>query len=566
MRRPVVAVPRIGALPILAVLAFWQLGAIPAPAAEPRFPDAALAQLITEARAQAASPGVCAQMDIDRLVRVFCQQRLRVGVRDHYPLFGTSEAGVWSGYDIAVADAIAAKLGVPIAFVQVDAANRMAALAHDQVDLTVATLGHDTARDGQVRFIRPHYYLSETILVGPRATQIKDWKDVAGRTICVTVGDGSNQQIASHGGRLMLFDDPTSLVAGLRSGTCPLAAQDDSFFAFYFLDPSFASRFDRKLGFTPVPWGMAVARDDTGRLAAALDAISQIFHRDGVFLKIAQDNHTATPFLQRQREIWNQPQCNVDDGAASPACVLPALDMHLEPTRFAPSVAAFEHWLADAVGISVALPMLEWAPAWSLFETGLINSLILVAGALIATLFFALGLATALESGSLMARLAARAIIVVMQSSPILLTLVITAAICQAFFSYSGAIALGAAIVALELTNGSNAGQAIAEAMASLRAEREQSDDRLRMFAGAVERASTQIVSFLVNAAKGTPAASFIGAPELLNSLTDITSFSANGRGVTYALVLVFYIAVIAAVIASCKRLELRLARRLVRA
>ncbi len=555
-----------GAILILAALAFWQLGSGPAQAADPRSPDAALAQLVAEARIEAASPGACARPDIDRLVRLFCQQQLRVGVRDHYPLFGTSETGVRSGYDIDVARAVAAKLGVPTAFVQVDAANRIAALANDQVDLIVAALGHNTARDGQVRFIRPHYYLSETILIGPRGAQIKDWRDVAGLTICVTVGDGSNQRLAAHGGRLMLFDDPTSLVAGLRSGTCPLAAQDDSFFASYFLDARFVSSFDRKLGFAPVPWGMAVTRDGTGRLAAALDTISQIFHRDGVFLKIAQDNRVATLFLQQQREIWNRPQCDIDGAAANPACVLPALDMHLQPTRFAASVAAFEHWLADTVGISVALPMLEWAPAWSLFETGLLNSLILVAGALIATLFCALGLAAALESGSLVVRLAARTIIVVMQSSPILLTLVIAAAICQAFFSYSGAMALGAAIVALGLTNGSNAGQAIAEAMASLRAERGQSNGGLGMFAGAVNRASTQIVSFLVNAAKGTPAASFIGAPELLNSLTDVTSFSANGRGVTYALVLVFYIAVIAVVVASCKRLEVRLARRLVRA
>ena len=35
-------------------------------------------------------------------------------------------------------------------------------------DLVVATMGHNTQRDGQVRFIRPHYYRSETILVGPR--------------------------------------------------------------------------------------------------------------------------------------------------------------------------------------------------------------------------------------------------------------------------------------------------------------------------------------------------------------------------------------------------------------
>jgi len=360
----------------------------------------------------------------------------------------------------------------------------------------------------------------------------------------------------------MLYDDPKSLIDGLNSGTCPLAAQDDSFFAFYFLDPQFASRFDAKLAFAPVPWGMAVARDRSDRLATALDSISQIFHRDGVFLKIARSNSVAADFLERQREVWNRPDCNIDSGPANAACVLPALDMNLEPTRFAPTVAAFERWISDTAGVSIALPMFESAPAWSLFEAGIVNALILVAGALIATLLCALALAAALDSRSAVVRLAARTIIVVMQSSPILLTLVIAAAIAQAFFPYSGAMALCAAIAALGLTNGSNAGQAIAEAMASLRTERRHSGGS-DIFAAALNRASTQIISFLVNAAKGTPVASFIGAPELLNSLTDITSFSANGRGITYALVLVFYIAVIAVVIVSCRRLEAHLARRL---
>ena len=51
-------------------------------------------------------------------------------------------------------------------------------------------------------------------------------------------------------------------------------------------------------------------------------------------------------------------------------------------------------------------------------------------------------------------------------------------------------------------------------------------------------------MAFLINAAKGTPIASFIGAPELLSALTDITSFS-SGRATTYSLLLVFYIVVV---------------------
>jgi len=69
-------------------------------------------------------------------------------------------------------------------------------------------------------------------------------------------------------------------------------------------------------------------------------------------------------------------------------------------------------------------------------------------------------------------------------------------------------------------------------------------------------------VSFLVNAAKGTPIASFIGAPELLSSLTDITSFSA-GRVTTYWLLLIFYIVVVMIVVWLCNRLQSWLARSL---
>ena len=82
----------------------------------------------------------------------------------------------------------------------------------------------------------------------------------------------------------------------------------------------------------------------------------------------------------------------------------------------------------------------------------------------------------------------------------------------MALFALSTETALGAAIVALGLANGSNAGQAIGEAMWSLRAEGVQGG----LFGRALSRAATQIVAFLVNAAKGTPIASFIGAPELL--------------------------------------------------
>ena len=71
---------------------------------------------------------------------------------------------------------------------------------------------------------------------------------------------------------------------------------------------------------------------------------------------------------------------------------------------------------------------------------------------------------------------------------------------------------------------------------------------------------ATQIVAFLINAAKGTPIASFIGAPELLSALTDITSFS-SGRATTYTLLLIFYTVIVIAVIWLCRRFQTLLER-----
>ncbi len=546
---------------VLYVALFWLVAFAVLPA-HAETPDAALAKLVGEARAAAAAPGACEQPGLDRLVRIFCEGKIRVGVREYYPLFGTREGQNRLGYDVDVAREIAKHLGVEPAFTRVNAASRIPLLADDKIDLTIATMGHNTQRDGQVRFIRPHYYRSETIIVGPKELAIKGWPDIASRTICVSIGNGSNAQIVSHNARLMLFDEAGVLPDRLRDETCVLAAQDDSFFDYYFTDPAFAKAYDRKFGFAQLPWGMAVALTGSDRLARALDLMSQIFHRDGVFLGVAKQNRIGLGFLELQRAVWNRPDCNTDTGSTSPACVLPALSAALLPTPFAGRVTAFEAWLEKHTGISVQFPMFKTLPAWQLFTAGIVNSLVLVAGALVATLLFALVLGVLQSSRSFLLRWPARALTIVLQSSPVVLTLVISAAVALALFPYSSAVAIGAAIVALGLMNGANAGQAIAEAMHTLRTERGGPPaPTVELFGRAVSRSATQIVSFLVNAAKGTPIASFIGAPELLSALTDITSF-ASGRASTYSLLLVFYVCVVIVVVWLCDKLRVWLERR----
>jgi polar amino acid transport system substrate-binding protein len=545
-----------GALVLVLVLAAGVLAGMSTSAQADNSPDAALVKLLDDAREAAAAPAACARADTDRLIRIYCKGLIRVGVRNEYPLFGTLTGGARQGYEIDVAHEIAKRFGVDVEFAKVKAATRIPMLADDNIDLVIATMGDNTQRETQTRFIKPHYYQSETMLVGPQDAKVAGWNDIPGRTVCVTVGNGSNAELMSHGARLMLFDEAIVLPERLDDQTCRLAAQDDSFFAYYFTDPGFAAQFSEKFGFAQVPWGMGVALQGSDMLARALDLMSQIFHRDGVFLDAARANRIGTKFLIEQHAVWSRPDCDTDTGNSNTACILPPANAELVPTSFAGGVNAFEAWFARLTGIDLMLPMLKTVPAWSLFLTGIGYSLVLIAGALAATLVFALLFGFAMGAGSRLLAWPARGITIVLQSSPILLTLVISASIIHALVPYSSTVALGAAILALGLSNGSNAGQAIAEAYHTVYDERAGlAAGRLDLFSRALSRSATQIVAFLINAAKGTPIASFIGAPELLSALTDITSFS-SGRATTYTLLLVFYTAVVIVVVWLCRRFQ----------
>lgn len=522
-------------------------------------PDAALRALLDEVRA--GMPVNCDAPEVDALVRVLCSGKLRVGVRDAYPLFATVEDGERYGYDIDVARAIARHLGVETEWVAVKPATRISTLAEGGADVVIATMGHNTRRDAEATFIRPHYYSSETTIVGPKELQIYSWDDLFNRTVCTTIGNYANAHIVSRDVRVMLYDAAGRLPEALREGTCRLASQDDSFFAAYLAEGDIGAHFERKFGFDPVPWGMAVARNGAEGLAQALELVSLVMHRDGEFLDIARRDGIFTEFLESQQALFNNPECIGPAGFASEDCLTPPLDAVPPPTKFLPQVEAFLGWTEKTFGVSPALPMLMTQPAWDLFIAGVVNSLILVGGALAATLVFALfvGFISALPFRPI--RFLAWLVVVTLQSSPVLLTLVVVTAIAQALFTYSAAVALGAAIVALGLMNGCNAGQAIGEAAASIRRERGLGPGlSMPLFWAAVSRSLTQLLSFLVNAAKGTPVASFTGAPELLAALTDITSFAA-GRVATYTIVLVFYMIVVWFVVWICNRVRARIER-----
>ncbi len=530
------------------------LGSPTSAQAQPSRTQTALDELLARARAESAPP--CTD-DKDDLGRILCAGRLRVGVRSDYPKFGILSDGSYSGYDVDLARQIATRLGVALDLTAVTPANRIALLGENKVDLVIATMGHTVQRDQQALFIRPHYYASQTVVVGPRSTPISSWAGLAGATVCVTVGNSSNTELVAHNVRLLLFDRPSRLIDELQDGACQLVAQDDSFFAAFLDQPAFAARYDVKLGFDTLPWGMAVASRGSTQLAAALSLLSRQYHEDGTFLALARRNGIRLDFLGQQAALWRSTACQT--GLTDPACLIPAVDSSLARLPFADATDRLEGWVHAHTGLQVTFPMFKTVVAFGLFTDGLLYTVILVAGAMACTTVFAFAFAAALWSDIRVLRGVVRMVTATLQSSPIVLLLFVGFTAATALVQYSLPVALAVAIIVLGLFNGSYAGQSIAEIHEELRRERGGLPPGARLLAS---RSATQITSFLINACKGSAAASMIGAPELLSALTDISSFSSE-RITLYTVLLLSYLGLVLAVMALCHALRRWLQRSL---
>jgi polar amino acid transport system substrate-binding protein len=481
----------------------------------------------------------------DVLSRVLCSKTLRVGVRTGYPPFAFEDGNnVLQGFEIELARQLAASLGVEPVFVVVTPANRLALLGEGRVDLVIATMGHTLQRDQEAIFVRPHYYQSQTIVLGRKELEIGGLVKLRGNTVCVTVGNSTNAELSVNGARLKLFDKASSLIDELRLGGCSLVAQDDSFFASYLQQPAFAAAYDSKFGFAPLPWGVAVSREGGGRLADVLALSMQQLHISGALQALAGKYGVDSPFLAQQRLLWSSSHCSQIASLIDPDCVLKPLDNQLEPTPFAHRVDRLEHFIHQATGTKVTLAMFKTWVALDLLFEGVWFSILLVAGAVLATWAFALAFGAGLTSHKRWLRGAMRCLLWPMQSTPLILLMILASVLVGAAGATSPAVALAAAVLVLGLFNGSNAGQAVAEAMLTLRQERAPAQPAL---SAAVYRARSQMVAFIVNATRGSPAASVMGVPELLSALTDVASFSSE-RITTYTFLLIFYVLLVAVV------------------
>ena len=491
------------------------------------------------------------------LTRVLCSRVIRVGVRVNYPGFGQLVDQKYTGYDVDVASAIAQRMQVAVEFVPVSPANRISKLVAGDVDMVVATMTHTVVRDRQIDFVRPHYFGSYTSVVGPHNVHIASPADLAKRTVCVPIGAASNIVFSRAHAQMLLYDTPSQLIDGLRFGICSLAAHDNTLFATPMADPKFAAKYEEKLRFFPSPWGIGVA-EGAKDLSDVLGAVVAELYKSGKLISLADKNRVPKSFLVDQTARLEHAQCQTPDTWRNADCSLPPANDVENRTSIADSVVGFENWLRGATGIQLNLTMLKGQENLALFLDGLQNTAILIAGAITATVGFAMLFQAGLRLRSGVLRGGLRVIVSIFQSSPVVLLLLLGYYMVASFGVYNSPIAMAVSIVAIGLANGSFAALAMIDALRSMRGLEGDPPPTLLQI---VRRARTQILGFVVNAARASAVASFIGTPELLSTLTDIASVSAE-KQTTFGCLMVIYLGMISLVVMLAGQVDRLLDRK----
>jgi ABC-type amino acid transport substrate-binding protein/ABC-type amino acid transport system permease subunit len=518
---------------------------------------------ITVANSSDYEPALRAQIDstlqrgcenpTSNLARVLCDKRIRVGVRTNYRLFGEFDGSQFKGFEIDLAKLIAQHLGVQAHFEGVTAANRIEKLLNDDVDMILATMAHTLTRDAIVHFILPHYYASPTVIVGAKKDKITAWSDLQGKSVCVPLGNFSNIAFSANQVRLLIYDRPDRMIDALRLGACSIIAHDKSLLQANVFGPlapkDLSARFEEKISSFDVPWGIGVRNSAKEDLGLALSLIMAELHRSGAIESLAHKHFLHIDFLAEQHNIFSNTKC-LSQNQLNPTCLGEPVDVTDKPTTIAPTVNKLENWLKSTADLSLKFPMLAGISASSMFITGLGFSLLLVAGAILTTLIFAFLFLQLLRSKFIGIRICGHIVVQFFQNSPIILLLVLGYLVITFFTSYSPLLAVVVSIIVIGLNNGANGCSAMYDkALAS------GPEAHILVIA---KKTSTQLRAAVVNATKASPVAAFIGAPEMLSVLTDITSFSGE-RTTTFLMVSIFYLTLVQMVIVLSGRVTKRL-------
>ncbi|MFG1373197.1 transporter substrate-binding domain-containing protein [Xanthobacter oligotrophicus] len=152
---------------------------------------------------------------------------IRIAVPQDFPPFGSVGVDLKPlGYDIDVANLIAAKLGVKAELVPVTSANRIPYLQTKKVDLVISSLGKNPEREKVMDFSVAYAPFFNGIF-GPADVKVEKVEDIAGMTVGVTRGsveDLELTKVAPSTADIKRYEDNNSTISAFLSGQVKVVA------------------------------------------------------------------------------------------------------------------------------------------------------------------------------------------------------------------------------------------------------------------------------------------------------------------------------------------------------
>jgi len=165
----------------------------------------------------------------DKLEDILNNGTVRVGVlADSAPWGFRDGAGELTGFDIGLAELIAADLGVELQIVEVTGAARIPSLLSDQIDVLIAAAGATPERAQQVMFTAP-YVATDLGVFGPAdAPRFQSAADMAGTSIAVARGTTLDVWLTDNapGANIVRFEDAASALAAFAAGQTQFFAEN----------------------------------------------------------------------------------------------------------------------------------------------------------------------------------------------------------------------------------------------------------------------------------------------------------------------------------------------------
>ncbi len=245
----------------------------------------------------------------DTLCRILTAGTLKVGVVTDYKPWGyRGPDGEFLGMEPDMARDVAGQLGVKIAFVPVNSANRMQFLQQGQIDLMIATMTDTLDRRKVVGIVHPDYYSSGYNIIFPKAVNPPSWDVLKGQTICEIQGSWYNKPAeVKFGFTGLAFPGIAEVETALTQNRCVGWLFDDNLINVMLASPSgkWANYHMPLPSQDDEPWGLAVRLQDLNKpWGRFMSGVVYNWHRDGQLLAWEKANGIReSKFLRKWHDL-----------------------------------------------------------------------------------------------------------------------------------------------------------------------------------------------------------------------------------------------------------------------